>query len=441
MIVYISTDINSRLLADAEVFVKTYIKWQYDIGNFIKEEYANILSLHPDAIVIDYMAVENPDDLIMMNTAFPDVKLILVVDAEKQTVQPEGWDIVIQDNDAKDNVLNIVYPQLAKPDVDRKIKIGIISDDEDTKINAVFNLLEWFLKYTQDICCIEVSEESESKIPDYEEKFGLVKNENFYEYRQVPVLFNVAKEDVEISIFWFDTGNRKMFEKCDYPMELEDGTLKINGSSFCYPVFTDPINEDRSERYTEIFGDSLGLEIQQEAVKKEPGNNIKETDKEKIRILIKYGILIFILTILFIGIMLILFSCTKTSNKDRNKSAMETTILEETTETSQETTTVEETITAWEDTTDPEETTTRKKKVKKSKTEETVSTKKTETTTSQKAQITTKSQNRSTAAETESVRQKKKTVTEKVTTSEKQTASRKEKVTTTQPFNIEYKVD
>lgn len=441
MIVYISTERNSQLFQNADVLSKTYIKWRYDVGNFIKEEYEKILSVHPDAIVVDYMAVDDIDDLTIMNTAFKGVKLFLVTDVEIEDKIKviEGWNIITWSHDTKDKILNLIYSRKADSNA-KEVKIGVISDKDDAKIEVAFNLLETILKYVQNVCLIEVSEKSQ--MANYVEKFGLIKKNEFYEYKKIPILHNMAKSDVEISIFCFDCNNRNMFEKCDYPIELQEELLIYENNAFLYPKLKDPLHDDRTSVYKRIFGDKLGFEF--DKVKPETENEVikekKNNESErKIRNII-YGILIFSFTILLI--LLLSFSCSKVSDTNdinatreasNELSKIESTSLSETT-TQLETTFLEETASV-------KETTTRTEGRTKSETEK-VTAKKKEKITSKKVQTTTKAEKQNTNSETKKDSKSKKTAKSNGN-NEKSTKkdNSKDKITTTQPFNIKYKVD
>lgn len=456
MIVYISTERNSGLFEHADMFSKTYIKWQYDVGRFVKEEYANILSIHPDAIVIDYRAFKNVSKLTLMKDAFPNVKFVVTVDEETaNTLAPmEGFDIIILNNDSLDRILDIIYPERKKDSNVRETKIGIISEEKGAEVNVAFNLLEFLSGYTRDVCYIEAAEKS--RIPKYEKKFGLAKREGFYEYKGIPILFNMGKSGVKISVFSFDAGNRKMFEQCDYPLELKDGKLIFNQNSYDYPKFKNPVRDDRSDVYRKIFGNKLGFEIKETAEETElefsetDETKKKIRDKEKIGILIKCGILIFILSIL---IPIIFFTWSK-SSKVRNKSITKKSVRK--TETVQEILTTQEGVAVtWEETTIPEEitnqeeTVTEKKKRITSKKEKKTTDRMTEAHTENvtkgstyKEPVKTTVQKDDKDSETKKTAQKKKTVKKKVTAKKKkENASKKEEATTSQPFDFEYKID
>lgn len=210
MIVFIATTQTQDLLR-GEDQIWTYCLRREPLQKFIKEQYGKLVTLKPDTFVIDLRAFDSPSDLSLLIQSFQSAKyLIIVPTGQKFRMQhcitfPEGQGLLKYLKEGPQNK-----------------KIGIIAEEEtDATALTAFQLISCLAEEQNDLCYIEV--DKNAKLPNWAEKFHLVKTDYGYEYRSIPFYSNLAK-DTEISVFDFgcrDAAKENMFQKCDITLLVE----------------------------------------------------------------------------------------------------------------------------------------------------------------------------------------------------------------------------
>lgn len=435
MIVYLTTQENSRLLDETGVWNKKYIHWKCDIGDFIKKEYANILALHPETIVLDTMAVKEIEKLSLLRQSFPETHIIVLSDPSEQEILSEmGIKLILKDQSLNRNLCK----ELGKEVKEKRDcwKIGFLSSDAEVSLVTALNFVSDLEKQKRDICLIEVGKES--SLQKFAQNQWIELQEGLYKYHSIPILHNAGKSGVEYSIFSFqseDSQSEHMWNQCDISISVEkvDETfvLKYHTDVFEMKAIHHPIDDDRANTYEKIFGDVLEIVFERKREKKSVSKQPKKRKKINKKNMKRAGIFLF----LFFSMGILGVSLMRFYNGAKRKEELKDKVRQEKMVESQATTT---------STTVSTEKTTRK--VKKS-TEHVTTTESTERITTTATAVSTK-MDKATNNSTKKVKKKEKTEKKTKTTekkkkeknTQKEKKSTTEKQKATEQFDLDYEV-
>lgn len=280
MIICLLSDRYSHLFDDCDHIVKIYYKWQMDIRDFIKQEYANILSLRPDKILIEENAVSDPEKISLMKEIFPDITIVFLASKEPKEDQDAIGDIMLRpEENMKETLFSALFPDSEKKGTvteqgpvsvkeaakKQNIKIGIITDDEknrDPVYLVSFNIISYLMRFTDDICCIEAGRQS--YIQDLAYKKWVKEDGDICFYQGIPVFHNAVKEDARYSVFVFQPEVKRMWEQCDHPVFVhvhkKNKTIALelrDGETYILDDIEDPCSLKNMDTYEKLFGMKL----------------------------------------------------------------------------------------------------------------------------------------------------------------------------------------
>lgn len=449
MIVFLASEIYGGLFDREGWILKTYIRWQTDVSDFIKTEYANLAAVRPEAVIVDQMAVSDWEDVLLFKRTFPEVEVILLA-KDKEPAVLENCRVILTKKDADIicQIKEILYPEekIEKEIQIPKLKIGILPEDSEsesseTSVNTALHLLFCLSKYTKDLCLIEVSEES--FLPVWAKRYGWGKSREGYDYQGIPLLHNAVMETKKISIFLFLSVNEKsqnMHSQCDIPLKVmktdTDGIKLTLHDKVCKrKKIKHPFQDSDSAIYQELFGEWMGfffdkhpkneinegLEKNREKEKKKTGNSSKWK---------KRGIFVFLLCSFFCFVTVL----TVRLRADKKEKELSSAVQNQA-ESTKKSTDMEETVTQTGSTA---KTSAKTKGTPAKKISSQTQRQNTTGSTRQKQSVRA-------AREKKTAARRKKTTTarrKKTTTAKKKkTTTKKKKPATTKTFDVDYKVE
>lgn len=281
MIVFIATTQTQDLLkGEEQEQVWKYCLWREPLQKFLKEQYGKLATLKPETFVIDLKALDSPSDLPLLIQTFPAAKYLIIVPAgQKFRMQhcipfPEGEGLL----------------QYLKEGPQHQ-KIGIISNEKtDATALTAFQLISCLAEEQNNLCYIEV--EKEARLPEWAEKYHLVKTDHGYEYQSIPFYSNLAK-DTELAIFDFgcrDAAKEKMFQKCDIALVVEPEKghklrIKREDEEVVIKIPKDPFRPNHSDVFQDLIPEiDFGVtEKKPKKIKREKPKKQKKQKQEKVK--------------------------------------------------------------------------------------------------------------------------------------------------------------
>jgi hypothetical protein len=275
MIVFLTSQPNANLFNTIKhTYVKTYVKWEYDLGDFIKEEYGNIHTMQPEKIIIDENAVKSIEKIELLQDVFK-MDIILLTQKELELEEDAAYKVVEIKQKTKLEILQEIFPEIIKKEKKTRessknhetkhIKIGIMGmkKKQEEEIAFAFHLALTLKQYVENICCIEVGKEN--YFPLLKDTYQLEEKDTYYELDDIPLLFNTAMEDSQISIFLFldqEEQTKRMHQKCDFSIILLDDRICCNEKTYDFDEIRDIRKDNRTNLYTNIFEDKLGFTLE-----------------------------------------------------------------------------------------------------------------------------------------------------------------------------------
>lgn len=450
MIVYLASEIHSGLFDQEGWMIKTYMKWQIDVQDFIKTEYANLMSVRPEAIIVEQNAVSNWEDVTLFKKTFPEVEVIFLM-KDRESVELENCHIFSLDENAVCKIKNLLFPEEKKEAENiQRLKIGILPENEEdfhTAAKIAFHLLSWLAGYTKDICLIEVSKDS--NLPIWAKHYGWKKMQEGYEYQGIPILYNAVMENRKLSIFLFlnmDEKSQRMHGQCDIPLKIRETDEKeIELSLFDKACLRKEINEPFQDHdgavYQELFREHLkflgdtGQAGQTSFLKDKKTERKRKKKAGNFSKWKKRGILAFLLLSFFCLILAAVMRFPANVKEKELESAVQKQ-AESTKENASERTTAVTQADRKNATTNQ-----KKKATKKEKTSGQIVKKNTTAVTKQHQGVQTRKKTFQQPKKTTASKKKKETAKKKKTARKETTTTAKKKPTTTQTFDIDYKVE
>lgn len=285
MIVFLASDGYSDLLQNSEEkFIHKYVKWRYDLNFFLKEEYANLMAMNPEWIVIEEKAIDDPSKIDGVIQCFPRTKFIYITSRENEKEINGKCRTIYTDGFLKKRLESILFGKKVNLQQEQK-KIGVITDqDPDLVKRFTLNLLYCIKRSEQLLVYTEVGQES--SLEETAEKYGLLKTEKGYEYDGIPVLHNLVISQALINLFDFgvtDEKKEKMFEKCDYRFRISPEGKKIRvdlqGQIYTIAAFEHPFKPGQERFYADLLPE-LHLQVP-DAKMKRYQHLMKEPKKRK----------------------------------------------------------------------------------------------------------------------------------------------------------------
>lgn len=296
MIVFLASDGYSDLLQNSEEkFIHKYVKWRYDLNFFLKEEYANLMAMNPEWIVIEEKAIDDPSKIDGVIQCFPRTKFIYITSQKDEKRINGKCKTIYTDGFLKERLESILFGKKVNLQQEQK-KIGVITDqDPDLVKRFTLNLLYCIKRSEQLLVYTEVGTEvgQESSLKETAEKYGLLKTEKGYEYDGIPVLHNLVISQALINLFDFgvtDEKKEKMFEKCDYRFRISPEGKKIKvdlqGQIYTIAAFEHPFKPGQERFYADLLPE-LHLQVPDAKMKryqhltKEPKKPREKKDRVK----------------------------------------------------------------------------------------------------------------------------------------------------------------
>lgn len=292
MIVFLASDGYSDLLQNSEEkFIHKYVKWRYDLNFFLREEYANLMAMDPEWIVIEEKAIDDPSKIDGVIQCFPRAKFIYITSRKDEKRITGKCKTIYTDGFLKERLESILFGKKVNLQKEQK-KIGVITNqDPDLAKRFTLNLLycikrtEYLLVYT------EVGQES--SLEETASKYGLLKTEKGYEYDGIPILHNLVISQALINLFDFgvtDEKKEKMLEKCDYRfrISLEGKKIRVDlkGQIYTIASFEHPFKPGQERFYADLLPE-LHLQVPDAKMKryqhltKEPKKPREKKDRVK----------------------------------------------------------------------------------------------------------------------------------------------------------------
>lgn len=452
MIVFLASDGYSDLLQNSEEkFIHKYVKWRYDLNFFLKEEYANLMAMNPEWIVIEEKAIDDPSKIDGVIQCFPRTKFIYITSRENEKEINGKCRTIYTDGFLKKRLESILFGKKVNLQQEQK-KIGVITDqDPDLVKRFTLNLLYCIKRSEQLLVYTEVGQES--SLEETAEKYGLLKTEKGYEYDGIPVLHNLVISQALINLFDFgvtDEKKEKMFEKCDYRFRISPEGKKIRvdlqGQIYTIAAFEHPFKPGQERFYADLLPE-LHLQVPDTKMKrpskiKKPKPAKKTGTKIKLKLpkssfpklnfseyVTKRRLMVFVGTLAFISIVAAGFrTFSAGQKKEKIKEAVkeqQSTVLSSTTEKVTTTAKKKKEKPTTESNSEPSQSTTAAAVNRTDATRRLSQESRTATTTSKKRPKPT------------TTRKKKTTTTQK----KKPTTTRRPKPTTTERFEIEHGPD
>lgn len=324
MIVFLSAQEHSRLLEDTGLLKKIFVRWKCDLGDFIKKEYANLISLHPKIIIIDSMAIADLEKISLFQTLFPkEVRIILLL-TEDQTIsfKYENIDQVIIDEQLKQKLWKLLE---VKPEEETKpekalMKIGFLNHTKDPAqaVLVALNFISFFRIHEKSIAFTEVGKECQLRKLEKQTK-EIRKQDQFYEYQEIPLLYNTVKANVKYSIFTFSEAEKQMWDQCDIKILIQQSgektILERDQEHYEIDIIQNPFEKNNGKIFKKIFKETFPVE--QSEVEKETKRKRRIDSREFLRRYgRKAGILIFLL---FVGVGIFYVAVWGVSNGKRPK--------------------------------------------------------------------------------------------------------------------------
>lgn len=259
MIVFLASDGHSDLLQNSEEkFIHKYVKWRYDLNFFLKEEYANLMAMDPEWIIIEEKAIDDPSKIDGVIQCFPRAKFIYITSQKDEKRITKKCKTIYTDGFLKERLESILFQKKINLQQEQK-KIGVITDqDPDLVKRFTLNLLYCIKRSEQLLVYTEVGQES--SLEETAETYGLLKTEKGYEYDGIPVLHNLVISQALINLFDFgvtDEKKEKMFEKCDYRfrISLEGKKIKVDlqGQIYTIVAFEHPFKPGQERFYADLL--------------------------------------------------------------------------------------------------------------------------------------------------------------------------------------------
>lgn len=259
MIVFLASDGYSDLLQNSEEkFIHKYVKWRYDLNFFLKEEYANLMAMNPEWIVIEEKAIDDPSKIDGVIQCFPRTKFIYITSQKDEKRINGKCKIIYTDGFLKERLQSILFGKKVNIQQEQK-KIGVITDqDTDLVKRFTLNLLFCIKRSEQLLVYTEVGQES--SLEETAEKYGLLKAEKGYEYDGIPILHNLVISQALINLFDFgvtDEKKEKMFEKCDYRfrIRLEGKRIRVDfqGQIYTIAMIEHPFKPGQERFYADLL--------------------------------------------------------------------------------------------------------------------------------------------------------------------------------------------
>lgn len=447
MIVYLASEVYAGLFQREGWMIKTYIQWKGNVSDFIKKEYANLMTAHPEAMIVDELAVSDRQDVSILKRTFPEVEVILLT-KEKEAGILEDCKVVSADENVVEKVEEILYPELKKRRENGrpKLKIGILPEDGksmDAAVSTAFHILSCLSENAENVCLIEVAKES--RLPLWAKQYGWNQTEEGYEYQEIPIFHNAVLEK-QISIFLFLDGeeekSRNMHGKCDVPLKIKKTDKKEIELRFYDKVcfrkeIKHPFQDKDGTVYQELFGKQFGLSFKKQRKNEtaETGKKEKKEKKKKAGNISKWkkrGILAFLLLAVFC-----LMTAVTIRLQDTKEKELKGAVQKQAESTRAKGSTMEETTLITAQAEKKTRTTAKKKKTAAEKKTSVQVTKKNTGNTGRQTRST-----RATGKKRTTTRKKKVTTARKKTTTtvKEKTTTAKKKPTTTQTFDVDYDV-
>lgn len=445
MIVFLSAQEHSRLLEDTGLLKKIFVRWKCDLGDFIKKEYANLISLHPEIIIIDSMAITDPEKISLFQTLFSKEVRIILLRTKDQCIEldDENLEQVVIDEQLRQNLWKLLQLEPEEETESEKtlMKIGFLNRTEDPEqvVLVVLNFISFFRRYEQSMAFTEVGKECQMK--QLEKQMREIKKQGqFYEYQGIPLLYNTVKPNVKYSMFTFSETEKQMWDQCDMKILIRQSGEKIilerDQEYYAIDIIKNPFEKNNGEVYEKIFKEIFP--VGQTEIEKETKRKRRIDSRELLRNYgRKAGILIFLL---FLGLGVFYVAVWGVSNGKRPKKK------EDLKEKIQHQSSVE---TAISETTQQSKVTQKKKKrtttaLKKETTESVTATenhKKTESERRMEEVLNSESSTRKKNKVSKKPKRKKETEKKKpATTAKQKNTEKKEPTTTEQQFDLDYQV-
>lgn len=305
MIVFLASEDHSNLLQNSEEkFIHKYVKWRYDLNFFLREEYANLMAMDPEWIVIEEKAIDDPSKIDGVIQCFPRAKFIYITSQKEEKRISGKCRTIYTDGFLKERLESMIFGKKVNLVQEQK-KIGVITDqDPELAKRFTLNLLYCIKRSERLLVYTEVGQES--GLVEAALKYGLLKTEKGYEYDGIPILHNLVIGQALINLFDFgvtEEQKEKMFEKCDYRfrISLEGKRIKVDLQEQTYTIaaFEHPFQPGQERFYADLLPE-LHLHVpdakmkrykhhtNEQKKKKEPKKQGKPREKkERVRLLQK----------------------------------------------------------------------------------------------------------------------------------------------------------
>ncbi|MDO4557072.1 MAG: hypothetical protein Q4B70_18330, partial [Lachnospiraceae bacterium] len=332
MIVYVASHMNANIFQHIQhTYVKIYVKWDYDLSDFIKEEYANLIAMQPEKIVMDEMAIKNQEALASFKELFPSEIIIL---KSKDNDRDYPCRTITLENKSKDDIVEEVFSNTKKQSIIKDTMIGIIGKDMDACFSFAFRLASAFHQETlDDICLIEVG--TNSYVKNYQDEYELVREKDYFLYQGIPFIYNAALEK-KIKVFLFteeSDRNVERWKRCDFPLRVnsneiyfEQQTYSIDGihQLICSGILKEE-HDDMSEH------DDMPKDKQNKITIKKETNVKKKIRTPKNKVLFEnkkifIPVFVLLISLAFVGVLIHTDSRKKELKKSLQEETKQTTV-------------------------------------------------------------------------------------------------------------------
>ena len=180
MIVFLTSEDYSNLLQNSEEFIHKYVKWRYDLNFFLKEEYANLMAMDPEWIIIEEKAIDDPSKMDGVIQCFPRAKFVYITSQKEEKRITGKCKTIYTDGFLKERLESMIFGKKVNLQQEQK-KIGVITDqDPELAKRFTLNLLYCIKREERLLVYTEVGQES--GLEEAALKYGLLKTEKGYEY-------------------------------------------------------------------------------------------------------------------------------------------------------------------------------------------------------------------------------------------------------------------
>ena len=258
MIVFLTSEDYSNLLQNSEEFIHKYVKWRYDLNFFLKEEYANLMAMDPEWIIIEEKAIDDPSKMDGVIQCFPRAKFVYITSQKEEKRITGKCKTIYTDGFLKERLESMIFGKKVNLQQEQK-KIGVITDqDPELAKRFTLNLLYCIKREERLLVYTEVGQES--GLEEAALKYGLLKTEKGYEYDGIPILHNLVIGQALINLFDFgvtEEKKEKMFEKCDYRfrINLEGKKIRVDFQEQTYTIaaFHNPFQPGQERFYADLL--------------------------------------------------------------------------------------------------------------------------------------------------------------------------------------------